>query len=188
MLKETKSGDWKNSDIKKVLKSLKNNKARDPLGFINELFKEDAAGPDAVNAIRLLMNRLKEDTAVGVPLLSLANISTIYKNKGSRMDLENDRGIFNLGVFRYILEKLIFTDKQPAIEEGMSDSNVGGRKGRNIRNHLFIVYGVINNVINGGAEPVDIGVYDLRSCSTRINMDNRRLYFVENIFIGSSIF
>ena len=28
----------------------------------------------------------------------------------------------------------------------------------------------------------------LRSCSTRINMDNRRLSFVENIFIGSSIF
>ena len=30
--------------------------------------------------------------------------------------------------------------------------------------------------------------YRLRSCSTRINMDNRRLSFVENIFIGSSIF
>ena len=88
LLKENKTDGWKTSDIKKVLKTLKNNKARDPLGFVNELFKEDAAGTDAVNAIRLLMNRLKEETAVGVPLLSLANISTIYKNKGSRMDLE----------------------------------------------------------------------------------------------------
>ena len=41
----------------------------------------------------------------------------------------------------------------------MSDSNVGGRKKRNIRDHLFIVYGVINSVV-----PVDIAVYDIAKC------------------------
>ena len=80
-MKENKTDGWNTSDIKKVLKTLKNNKARDPLGFVNELFKEDAAGTDAVNAIRLLMNRLKEETAVGVPLLSLANISTRTRDR-----------------------------------------------------------------------------------------------------------
>ena len=164
LLKENKTDGWKTSEIIKVLSSLKNNKARDPMGLINELFKKGVAGPDLVNAVKLLMNRLKEEKAVGVPLLYQANISTIYKNKGSRLDLENDRGIFNLGVFRYILEKLIYEDKYQYIDQGMSDSNVGGRKGRNIRNHLFIVYGVINNVINGGADPVDIAVYDLKQC------------------------
>ena len=43
----------------------------------------------------------------------------------------------------------------------MSDSNIGARKGKNIRNHLFIIYSVINSVINGGMAPIDIQIYDL---------------------------
>ena len=46
----------------------------------------------------------------------------------------------------------------------MSDSNVGGRKGRNIRNHLFIVYGIINSVMNNESPPIDIQLYDLKQC------------------------
>ena len=48
----------------------------------------------------------------------------------------------------------------------MSDSNIGSRKGKNIRNHLFIIYGIINSVINGGMAPVDIQVYDLEKVFT----------------------
>ena len=40
--------------------------------------------------------------------MELTNISTIYKNKGSRYDLENDRGIFILSVLRKLLDKLIY--------------------------------------------------------------------------------
>lgn len=48
--------------------------------------------------------------------------------------------------------------------ENMSDSNVGGRKQRNIRNHLFMVYGVINSVMHGEGPPVDLQIYDLAQC------------------------
>ena len=142
---------------------MKDNKSRDPNGFINELFKEGVAGKDLVKAVTTLMNKIKDETK-SVPLLNLANIATIYKNKGSRLDLENDRGIFGLSVFRLILEKLIYKDKYQTIDKGMSDSNVGGRKGKNIWNHLFVVYRIINNVINGGADPVNIAVYNLEQC------------------------
>ena len=43
----------------------------------------------------------------------------------------------------------------------MSDSNIGGRRKKNIGNHLFIVYGVINSVINFESDCIDIHIYDL---------------------------
>ena len=45
----------------------------------------------------------------------------------------------------------------------MSDSNVGGRKARNIRDNLFIVYGVINFAIKENLK-VDINLYDIAKC------------------------
>ena len=45
-LQETKTNDWTNKDLKVALKSLKNNKTRDPSGFLNELFKEPVIGKD----------------------------------------------------------------------------------------------------------------------------------------------
>jgi hypothetical protein len=43
----------------------------------------------------------------------------------------------------------------------MSDSNIGARKRKNIRNHLFIIYGVINSVLKAESECIDIQIYDL---------------------------
>ena len=37
-------------------------------------------------------------------------------------------------------------------------------KGRNIRDHLFVVYEVINDVINGSSPPVDIQSVDIHKC------------------------
>ena len=46
----------------------------------------------------------------------------------------------------------------------MSDSNIGARKNKNIRNHLFIIHGIINSVIQGEEKCVDMQVYDLEQC------------------------
>ena len=59
-----------------------------------------------------------------------------------------------------ILDSLIYQEKYPLVDENMSDSNTGARKDKNIRNHLFIVYGVINSVLNGKEECMDIQIYD----------------------------
>ena len=50
------------------------------------------------------------------------------------------------------------------MDENMPDSQIGGRRGKNIRNHLFMVYGIINSVLQGESGPVDISVYDIRQC------------------------
>ena len=59
------------------------------------------------------------------------------------------------------MDKLIFLEKYDDVDNHMSDSNVGARKGRNVKNHLFIIYGIINSVIKGNEECIDIQIYDL---------------------------
>ena len=45
-----------------------------------------------------------------------------------------------------IIDKLIYNDKYDIINSNMSDSNIGGRRGRNIRDHLFVINGIINDI------------------------------------------
>ena len=52
----------------------------------------------------------------------------------------------------------------------MSDSNVGGRKKKNIRNHIFIVNGVINEALKK-KENVDIEILDYRQCFDSMWLD-----------------
>ena len=43
----------------------------------------------------------------------------------------------------------------------MSNSNIGALKGRNIKDHLFLIYGIINSVIRGDMPCIDLQIYDL---------------------------
>ena len=64
---------------------------------------------------------------------------------------------------RSIMDKLVYNDYYDIIDGNMSDSNVGGRKNRNIRDNLFIVYGIINYAIKEDID-VDMNLYDLAKC------------------------
>ena len=57
--KHNKSPDWDMTDLDNVLKNLKNNKSRDPLGLANEIFKPNVVGDDLKLAILLMMNQIK---------------------------------------------------------------------------------------------------------------------------------
>ena len=49
-------------------------------------------------------------------------------------------------------------------DQALSDSNVGARKGRNVRDNIFVVNAVTNSVINGNEDPIDVQVYDVEKC------------------------
>ena len=104
---------------------------------------------DLKKSLLLLMNGVKQNF-IFPEFMQLANISSIFKNRGSRFSLANDRGIFILTVFKKVFDKLIYKEKYPEIEKNMSDSNIGARRGKNIQNHLFIVYAIINSVLIEG--------------------------------------
>ena len=92
------------------------------------------------------------------------NISSIHKNKGSRNSFENYRGIFRVPIFRTILDRLIYNDEYENIDDELTDSNVGARKNRNIRDNIFVLNAITNSVINGKADPVDVQVFDVEKC------------------------
>ena len=155
-----KSEPWKLEELEKVLKSLKTNKTRDPLGMINEVFKTGCAGIDLKIALIELYNGIKENQVIP-EYMNHSNITTIYKQKGSKLSLNSDRGIFILTSLKRILDKLIYFDKFSHIDQNMSDSNIGSRRDRNIKNHLFMIYGIINSVVRGNEDCVDIQIYDI---------------------------
>ena len=148
------------ADLDKVLKSLKNGKARDPHGHIYELYRY--GGKDLKYSLLKLCNLVKR-TQKYPDILQLSNISSFYKKKGDKSDLNNDRGVFNVVKIRSIIDKLIYNDKYNIIDQSMSGSNIGGRKGRNIRDHLFVINGILNDVMKT-KQNVDIEIMDIAKC------------------------
>ena len=85
-----------------------------------------------------MMNNIKRQQ-IFPECLEECNITSLFKNKGSRKDLNSYRGIFRVNVFRSILDKLIYIDEYETIDKNLTDSNVGGRRGRNIRDNIFVI-------------------------------------------------
>ena len=161
LAKSNKSPPWTMDQLDNVLKKLKKGKATDPAGLVNELFAYEYIGDDLKESLLMLLNKIK-DHYVEPDFMSLANITSFWKGKGSRHDIEYERGIFILLVIRMIKDKMIYNDIKNRIE--ISDSQVGGRSEYSIRNHLFIIYSVLNSVKQKESPPVDIHTYDLCKC------------------------
>ena len=73
-------------------------------------------------------------------------LRAFFKNNGSRKDLNFYRGLFRINVFRSILDKHIYIDDFETIDKNLTDSNVGGRRGRNIRDNIFVLSAIINSI------------------------------------------
>ena len=102
--------------------------------MINELFKPSVAGKEVFNSLLVLSNKSKYECEIP-NFIELTNISSIYKNN----------------------------DIYEVVDDNMSDSNVGGRKGRTIRDNLFIINGIINYAIQEKID-IDINLYDIAKC------------------------
>ena len=124
---DKKKPDWKEDALNTALKQLKNNKSRDPLGYSNELLKPENARQDLKPAVPKMSNKIK-NTQKFPQSLNHCNISSLYKNKGSRKDFNNYRGIFRVTVIRSIIDKLIYNDEYLTIDGNLTNSNVGARK------------------------------------------------------------
>ena len=159
----TQSKPWMPEDLISVLSKLKKDKSRDPHGLINELFQPGVAGTDFQKSFLCMANKIKKE--IFIPkFVQYANIVSIYKGRGEKMDLDSDRGIFIINLFRSIIMKMVYKDKYHHVDGNMSDSNVGARKYKNIRNHIFVINGIINEVINKKNLAIDIEVLDYKQC------------------------
>ena len=72
--------------------------------------------------------------------------------------------MFRVTIFRNILDKLIFNDEYKKINKNLTDSNVGGRKRRKIRDNIFVINAITNSIRNGNEESCEITIYDIEKC------------------------
>ena len=166
------SSYWSLKDLNTALKSFKNNKARDEHGHVYELFKY---GGNSLKISLLKLFNLVKETQSYPSIFQQSNISSFWKKKADKSDLENDRGVFNVNKIRSILDKMIYNDIYDTIDENMSASNIGARKNRNIRDHLFVINGVTNDILNNKENKnrnIDIQIYDVAKCFDKLEYVN----------------
>ena len=135
-------------EVKDVMKNLKTNVSRDPLGYANELFHPAVAGEDLIKAMTILVNRIKKKQVIP-KILQLCNILSIWKQKSPRNSFDSCRGVFRV-CFRNILDRLIYKHEYHKVDSKLTDCNVGSRKQRNIRDHIFVMNAVMNSVKKTG--------------------------------------
>ena len=67
--------------------------------------------------------------------------------------------------FKAVLLKLIHQDKSKTVDAHMSDFQIGGRKGKNMRDHLFVINGIIQDTLSSGKmNPIKLIVADFQLC------------------------
>ena len=95
---------WTMEQLLKVLKSLKKGKARDPLNLVNEIFRPEVAGTDLQEALLKIANKVNEEQKFP-EFLKYTDITSVYKGKWSKADIDNQRGLFSLVTIRTIIDK-----------------------------------------------------------------------------------
>ena len=150
--------------MEKAIRAMKNNKCRDPEGLINELLKPGVSGKGFKLSLLPFLNKTKDKLEIP-KMMTHVNIALIPKaGKRNLRDISNHRGIFLIHKYRSLIMRILLDDKYAMIDEFMSDSNVGGRKERGIRDHLFIVNGIIHEHRNSTAKPISIQIMDYKCC------------------------
>jgi hypothetical protein len=103
--------------------------------------------------------------------MNVTNITTVPK-KGSRIEPKNERGIFRVSVVRSILMRMIYDMKYPVIDRNMSDCQMGGRKKKGCKNNIFIINGLIHDVIKSKKmKPILIQIYDYAQMFDSIDLE-----------------
>ena len=169
-LAENKSSmPWDMSHLESALSHLKNNKSRDPEGYINEIFKSEVAGKYLKQSLLVMFNRMKMEKKIS-SFMNVSNITTVPK-RGSRVELTNERGIFRVSLARSILMRMIYDAEYPEIDANMSDCQMGGRKGKGCRNNIFILNGIIHETRKSkNMKPLMFQINDYEQMFDSINL------------------
>ena len=84
---------------------------------------------------------------------------------GDKLDIDTYRGICIVNTFKSILMKMIYQDKSKVFDSTTSDFQIGGRKGKNVRDHIFVVNGIVQNTLSSVKnKPINMIVADFKLC------------------------
>ena len=137
---EKKSEPFKMSELNVALKDLNKGKSRDPAGLCSEIFHPSVIGKNLKISLLLMLNKIKSQGQIA-DFMNVTSVTSIPKT-GSKFLLTNERGIFKVSVFRTILLKILYNRNYETIDYNMSESNIGARKRKSCRNHIWILNGI----------------------------------------------
>ena len=131
-----------------------------PLETIAFSFREKLSFPLKKLPVCCLFNNIKRD---GIPKQwNKVNIKTLYKNKGSKKNLENYRGIFLTEVFSKLMEKYIISESTVPINN-ISKYQAGSRPNRSASDQLYLIGAVIDHA-KYLKRSVYLVLYDFKQC------------------------
>ena len=77
--------------------------------------------------------------------------------------------------------KLINRTIMDSLEENLTASNIGARKGRATRDHVFVINSIINETIRDKRrKPLDMVLYDIKQCYDSLWMEKTLIDLEEN--------
>ena len=146
-------------ELENVRKHLKKGKSPGRDGLPPDIFIH--GGEKLQQLVMNMLNFIKQNK--GVPKQwSQVQITTIYKNKGKKKQLVNQRGIFLKQVLSKMYGKLNMNRADTAMEN-IDKSQAGGRHNRGPADHTYLLRAAIDHskYIN---QPLHITLYDYAQC------------------------
>ena len=98
------------AELDKVLKDIKNNKARGPEGINGSILNLNCIGNNLKQSLLILCNTLKNHGKV--PGFMKKTVILTIPKPGSKCLLKNEQGIFVLNAVRNILMRIIYNSKK----------------------------------------------------------------------------
>ena len=141
LAKVTQAQEISMNELDKVVNDLQNSKAPDKSGMRNEFIKY--GGKDLRQSLLILLNEIMEKGDIPNKWKSM-RIKSLYKKKGDRREMENQRGIFLTNIVSKVFERIILNRNRNVIEKYMSAFQCGGKKGRSTIDHLFQLRAVMD--------------------------------------------
>ena len=128
-------------ELNTVIKNLKNNKAPGSDEITNEMTKK--GGKDLITSLKNVYNKILKEKKCPSDWRKV-KIKSIYKNKGEKEDLNNQRGIFLTSTLQKIFERIILNRQYSKIDSAISECQNGARKNRSSTEHLFILRAMLD--------------------------------------------
>jgi hypothetical protein len=158
-----KQPDFSMTELTNVLKHLKAGKSCGPDQRPAEIYIH--GGESFHHLLLVVINRLKNSQMTPTQW-EMMTITTLYKGKGSKKDLVNQRGIFLTQVICKIWERLIMA----RIGEPLSKINklqAGSKKNRSPGDQTFILRGCIDRALYLN-KPLYLNFYDFKQCFDKV--------------------
>ena len=128
-----------------------------------------------------MFNEIKDKMTIP-ECLRTAHVTLLHKKK-CRTEFNNWTSIFVCSVLRTILMKLIYGRTYETVDASMTDSQIGARKKKSVRNHLFVLNSIISDVMSSvKKEPIDLNVMDFKQM-----FDAEELSVCLNALYGANI-